>query len=157
MHDILQDNLEANAAGLTKAEGVPAASVFDFDATSRTFSAADFPLVADFPEELQFRIAVVGNVIDKIAQDGDTLLCVRASAEGAEPQDGDLVVIDIGDREASRVEIRRMRRIGDVCEFRHESNDPEFQAAPLIYDMRQEEGRVRILGKVLLACRRLGA
>ncbi len=158
MHDVLHDILEANASDLTKTEGPPvAASFIDFDTTARTFPAGDFPLVADFPQELQFRIAVVGNMINKIAQDGDTLLCLRASAEGAGPQDGDLVVIDQGDNEVSRLSIRRMRRIGDICEFRHESNDPDFQEAPLICDMRQDEDRVRILGKVLLACRRLGA
>ena len=149
--------LDASAAGLSRTEGAPAASDSDFDTTSQTSPAGDFPLVTAFPQELQFRIAVVGNMIDKIAQDGDMLLCLEASAEGGGPQDGDLVVIDIGDHEASRFAIRRMRRIGDLCEFRHESNDPEFQAAPLICDMRQDEGRVRILGKVLFACRRLGA
>lgn len=154
MHDIV----EASASDLLETTDAPAAVGFvDLDTTARTSLAGDFPPLADYPEALQFRIAVVGNSINKLAQDGDTLVCVRTGAAGAEPQDGDLVVIELLDDADSRVEIRRLRRIGDVCEFRHESKDPAFQDAPLTCDLRQDDGKVRMLGKVLLACRRLGA
>ncbi len=133
------------------------------DATVKIFAAGDFLPVADFPKESQFKLSVVGNSIDKIAQDGDTLLCVRSTVAGAEPQDGDLAVIELRDMvencdgEGSRLAIRRLRRIGGLCEFRHVSNDPAFQEAPLFLDMRQDDGKIRIVGKVLFACRRLGA
>jgi len=125
--------------------------------TTLFHAGRDFLPVADYPEHAQFRIVVVGNAINKIAQDGDTLHCVRADAVGAEPQDGDLVIIDCADGDDCRLVIRRLRRIGDLCEFRHESNDPAFQDAPLVRDMQQDDGSVRIMGKVLFACRRLGA
>jgi len=125
--------------------------------TTLFHAGRDFLPVADYPEHAQFRIVVVGNAINKIAKDGDTLHCVQADAIGAEPQDGDLVVIDHAGDEDCCVAIRRLRRIGDLCEFRHESNDPAFQDAPLIQDSRQNDGKIRILGKVLFACRRLGA
>lgn len=154
MHDIV----EARAGDLQEtAEGHEAIGFVDLGSTAWTPPADDFPYLPDYPEALQFRIAVVGNAIDKIARDGDMLLCLRADAATAQPQDGDLVVIEVLDDGESRVAIRRLRRIGDVCEFRHESNDPAFQDAPLICDLRQDDGKVRILGKAVIACRRLGA
>lgn len=154
MHDIVG----TGASDLTKTAHAPEL-VGDVDdaATARRFGAGDFLPVADYCLDAQFRITVVGNAINKIAQDGDTLHCVRADAVGAEPQDGDLVIIDCADGDDCRLLIRRLRRIGDLCEFRHESNDPAFQDAPLVRDMQQDDGSVRIMGKVLFACRRLGA
>ena len=154
MHDIL----DANAKLLREAAETPAAIGFnDDDRQERASDPRGFPYVAEYPKDMQFGIAVVGNSINKLAQDGDTLVCVRTGAAGAEPQDGDLVVIEVLDNGNTRVAIRRLRRIGDVCEFRHESKDPAFQDAPLTCDLRQDDGKVRMLGKVLLACRRLGA
>ena len=125
------------------------------DTIPRTPSGGNFPVISAYPPHAQFRVAVIGNAIDKIAQDGDTLLCVRADVAGAEPQDGDLVVIEYPEGEDFCVAIRRLRQIGDLCEFRQESNDPAFQGAPLIQDLRQAGGKIRILGKVLLAFRGL--
>ena len=154
MHDIVR----TNASDLTRAAN-ESQIVGDIDdgALVGASAAADFLPVADYCRDAQFRILVVGNAVNKIAQDGDTLHCVRADAVGAEPQDGDLVVIDHADGDDCRLVIRRLRRIGDLWEFRHESNDPAFQDAPLIWDMRQDDGSIRIMGKVLFACRRLGA
>lgn len=154
MHDIL----DANAKHLREAAETPAAIGFtDDDQQEPSAFPCSFPHVNEYPENLQFTIAVVGNAVDKIAQDGDSLLCVRTGAAGVEPQDGDLVVIEHRDDADTRVAVRRLRRIGDLFEFRSESRDPTFQDAPLTQDMQQSDGKIRILGKVLFAFRRLGA
>lgn len=153
MHDIL----DASANILMEAAETPLAIDFnDDDRQERAAVPCSFPRVNDYPENLQFTMALIGNAVDKIAQDGDTLLCVRTGAAGAEPQDGDLVVIEHRDDADTRVAVRRLRRIGDLCEFRSESKDPAFEAAPLICNLRQDEGKILIIGKVLFAFRRLG-
>ena len=127
------------------------------DMTSIAPSTGAFPRVADYPAKSQFDARVEGRFINKIAQDGDILHCVTADAAGAEPQDGDLVVIEYRDGAANSIMIRRMRQIGDICEFRPESHDPELQKASMIWNMRNDGGKFRILGKVLFAYRRLDA
>lgn len=160
MHDIMGPS--ANGVKKT-AHRLSVIEPLTDDSTVRMFAALDFPPVADFPKDAQFKLSVIGNSVDKIAQDGDTLLCVRSTVAGGEPQDGDLAVIELRgsgespDGEVSRLAIRRLRRIGGLCEFRHVSNDPAFQEAPLILDMRLDDGTIRIVGKVLFTCRRLGA
>ena len=154
MHDIVRTSASRPAQ---TGDGLPAIGDINDAAPARRPSGTNFLPVADYCRDAQFQILVVGNMVDKIAQDGDTLHCVQASAAGAEPQDGDLVVIDHADGDDCRLVIRRLRRIGDLWEFRHESNDPAFQDAPLVRDMRQDDGSIRIMGKVLFACRRLGA
>ena len=127
------------------------------DMTSKAPSTEAFPHVADYPAKSQFNARVDGRFINKIAQDGDMLHCVTPDAAGAEPKDGDLVVIEYRDGAANRIMIRRMRQIGDICEFRPESDDPELQNASMIWNMRDDGGKFRILGKVLFAYRRLDA
>jgi hypothetical protein len=127
------------------------------DMISTSTSAGAFPRVADYPTQSQFDIRVDGPFINKIAQDGDLLHCVTPDAAGAEPQDGDLVVIEYRDEASHRIMTRRMRQIGDFCEFRSESDDPALQNASMIWNMREDSGKFRILGKVLFAYRRLAA
>lgn len=154
----MHDFVGAGAGSQMDLAETPASSEFaHYDLLPRTPRAGSFPPVADYPQEAQFRIAVVGNMIDKIAQDGDTLICIRADVAGAAPQDGDLVVVEDHEDADYQVTIRRLRRVGDLCEFRNESSDPAFQGPPLICDMRFNDGTVRLLGKVLFACRRFDA
>lgn len=127
------------------------------DMISTSTSANVFPRVADYPAQSQFDIRVDGHFISKIARDGDVLHCVTADAAGAEPQDGDLVVIEYQDGGAHRIMARRMRQNGDFCEFRPESDDPALQNTYLTWNMREDSGKIRILGKALFAYRRLAA
>lgn len=127
------------------------------DMISTSTTAGAFPKVADYPAKAQFGIRVEGKSLNKIAQDGDVLHCVRAETAGAEPQDGDLVVIEYCDGDAHHVVTRRMRQVADVCEFWPESDDLAFQNTPLIWNMGEDSRKFRILGKVLFAYRRLTA
>ena len=77
------------------------------DMISTSTSAGAFPRVADYPAQSQFDIRVDGPFINKIAQDGDMLHCVTPDAAGAEPQDGDLVVIEYRDEASHRIKIGR--------------------------------------------------
>ena len=124
---------------------------------STSTAAGTFPKVADYPAKAQFDILVKGQSLSKIAQDGDVLHCVTAETAGAEPQDGDLVVIEYCDGDTHRIITRRMRQIGDFCEFRPESDDPALQESFLTWNMREDSDKFRILGKVLFAYRRLAA
>jgi len=96
------------------------------------YEAAHFevpvPLDPRYPKGKLFGLVVRGTSINKIAADGDVLVCLDVSA-GIDVENGDLVVIERrraqeGLREVSA---KRLRRGRHAIEFWPESTDPRWQ------------------------------
>lgn len=109
-----------------------------------------------YPVDRQFGVAVYGTSINKIAHDGQFLLCLGIRfAEGEETpvKDGDLAVIERHSTDGSvEATVKRLRRGSDGWELRYESNDPRWRGFIRASETlkRDEEGHeVRLTGKVL--------
>ena len=116
------------------------------------------PLAPDprYPQDRQFAVLVRGNSINKVAKNGQFLLClgIDYGRDGLPiVEDGDLAVVERirpdGLREAT---VKRLRRGTDGWELHHESTDDRYRGV-----LRADEGlkqddegyEVRVLGKVL--------
>lgn len=109
-----------------------------------------------YPIRLQFGVAVAGTSINKIAEDGQFLLCLGIEYVDDSPspaQDGDLAIIERikpdGSREAT---VKRLRRVGRDWQLHYESTDHRWRGF-----LRAEEGfahdregyEIRRIGRVL--------
>jgi len=119
------------------------------------YDAAHFevpvPLDPRYPKGKVFGLVVRGTSINKIAADGDVLVCLDVSA-GIEVENGDLVVVERrraqeGLREVSAKRIKRGRH---VIEFWPESTDPRWQEPLTIRENTpsNQDMDVRVLARV---------
>ncbi|WP_299812392.1 LexA family transcriptional regulator [uncultured Roseibium sp.] len=104
-----------------------------------------------YPADAQYLLRIKGESLNRIAQDGDLILCVDYLQAGFEIKAGDLIVVERsrdGGHTLERTAKRIIRHNGEI-ELRPESNDPRFQE-PVIYDEHSEEAsEVRILAKII--------
>ena len=123
------------------------------------------PITPDprFPKDRQFAVRVQGNSINKIASDGQYLLCLGVDySEDGQPlvETGDLAVIERirsdGLREAT---VKRVRLTDDGWELHPESTESRHSGVLRLDEglFHDEEGfEVRVIGKVLWAFGYLG-
>ena len=111
----------------------------------------NFRPVSGYPEQSQYLLRVKGESLNKIAQDGDLLLCVNYLTAKMEPAPNDLAIIERttdGGLKIERTAKRVIQKNGEV-ELMPESDDPRFQK-PIVYDNGDEEfTMVKIKAKVL--------
>ncbi|MBO6858340.1 XRE family transcriptional regulator [Roseibium sp.] len=104
-----------------------------------------------FPLDYQYLLTIRGESLNKIARDGDLILCLDYGQSGIEIKTGDLVVVERS-RDGGHTIERTAKRIfkdGSQIELRPESTDPRFQE-PVIFDEHSEEStQVRVIAKVL--------
>lgn len=104
-----------------------------------------------YASEAQYLLRIKGESLNRIARDGDFILCVDYGLAGFEITSGDLVVVERS-RDGGHTFERTAKRIfrhNDEIELRPESNDPRFQE-PVVFDEHSEEAsEVRIIAKVL--------
>ena len=108
------------------------------------------PSVGDFPITWQFGLRIEGNCLNKIAQDGDRLVCLDLIKAQIPPEPGDLVIVErkrFGGQMVERT-AKRLRRSAKGIELWPESNDPAHQDPIVLYD-RDENVDITIIGKVL--------
>lgn len=91
-----------------------------------------------YPENQQFGLVVKGNSINKFANDGDILHCVRLWDTGVQPQDGDLVIVERRRAQGAMIETTaKILRQNGKLEFWPYSHDPSF-GDPIIIDEKYE-------------------
>lgn len=110
-----------------------------------------------FPLGLQYLLRIKGESMNRIARDGDLVLCLDFAGAGNEIRSGDMVIVERsrdGGHTIERTAKRAMHRAGGI-ELHPESDDPRFQE-PIIFDEYSEEAsEVRILAKVLSVIRQI--
>jgi phage repressor protein C with HTH and peptisase S24 domain len=108
-----------------------------------------------FPLNHQYLLRIKGESLNKIAQDGDLILCLDYFEAGIELKSGDIVVVERsrdGGHTIERTAKRVVRHNGEI-ELRPESTDPRFQEPVIFNDHSEEASEVRIIAKVLGAFR----
>lgn len=110
-----------------------------------------------WPANAQYMVRVRGESLNKIAQDGDLLLCIDYLASGIEPKNGDLVIVersrDMG-ATIERTAKRLIRHNGDI-ELRPESTDPRFQESVFYREGDPDHTIVTVKAKVISVVRPL--
>lgn len=113
------------------------------------------PSVGGYPTEWQFALIVEGNCLNKIAANGDRLICLDTIKSGVDVVSGDLVVVErrkYGGQMVLRT-AKRVRQAADGFELWPESDDPSHQDPIRLY--RKPEGEdIEIVGKVVWILRK---
>lgn len=113
------------------------------------------PSVSGYPLEWQFGMIVDGNCLNKIARNGDRLVCLDLIKSQVDIQDDDLVVIErrrfAGQMRS--ITAKRVKRTKDGFELWPESDDPAHQD-PISITRPPEGEEVRVWAKVLWVLRR---
>ena len=136
------------AAGLWMESGL-----FETDATKKATFSGDLR----FPVECQYLLEINGESLNRIAQNGDFVLCLDYLGAGIEIRSGDLVVVERSRDGGHTIErtAKRIFRRNDQIELRPESNDPRFQEPVVFSEHDEESTEVRIIAKVLTVIRQI--
>ncbi|MHA7777375.1 LexA family protein [Roseibium sp. M-1] len=127
------------------------AGLFETDTVSQSTIAGDLR----YPGEYQYLLQINGESLNRIARNGDLILCLDYLDAGIEIKSGDLVVVERsrdGGHTIERTAKRIVRRNGDI-ELRPESNDPRFQDPVIFTEHDEEATEVRIISKILSVIR----
>lgn len=129
------------------------AGLFETDATKRATLSGDLR----YPPESQYLLEINGESLNRIARNGDFILCLDFMEAGIEIKSGDLVVVERsrdGGHTIERTAKRILRHNGQI-ELHPESDDPRFQE-PVVYNEHDEEAtEVRIIAKILSVIRQI--
>lgn len=108
------------------------------------------PSAGGHPVEWQFALIVEGNCLNKIAQNGERLVCLNIIAAQIEIESGDLVIVERRRYDGQMVErtAKRVRLAADGFELWPESTDPAHQEPIRLYRMPEGE-EIQVIGKVL--------
>ncbi|UXN05234.1 LexA family protein [Bartonella sp. HY761] len=113
------------------------------------------PSVSGYPIKAQFALTVDGNCLNRIANNGDKLVCVDVIELGMDVQPNDLVIVQRSRFNGQMIErtAKRIRKTIDGYELWPESNDPNHQE-PIKITGINEGDEIRIIGKVLWILRK---
>lgn len=113
------------------------------------------PSVSGYPVDWQFGMVVDGNCLNKIANDGDRLVCLDLIKSQIDIADGDLVVVERRkfDGMMRQVTAKRVKRTSRGFEFRPESTDQAHQDPIRLNDIPDGED-IRVWAKVLWVLRK---
>lgn len=108
------------------------------------------------PFEYQFCLIARGTSLNKLAQDGDVLVCTDIIKSGAEIKDGDLVIVERRKYQGAMREVtaKRVRRANGGFELWPESIDPAFQTPIRIDDGEDDDEEIDVIAKVLWIMRK---
>lgn len=103
------------------------------------------------PSSAQYLLRIKGESLNKIAQDGDLILCVNYLDALIEPKIGDLAVVERSRDGGLTIErtAKRIAQHNGVVELHPESTDPRFQNAFTYSDLDPEASEVTIKAKIL--------
>ncbi|RCL01039.1 MAG: SOS-response transcriptional repressor [Candidatus Tokpelaia sp. JSC189] len=113
------------------------------------------PSAGGYPTNLQFALKVDGNCLNKIANNGDQLICLDIIKAGIDVAPNDLVIVERSRFNGQMVErtAKRIRQTAEGFELWPESNDPNHQE-PIKVNGATDGEEVRIVGKVLWILRK---
>lgn len=108
------------------------------------------PSIGGYPPEWQFGLIVSGNCLNRIAQDGDRLVCLDIIKSGYDVKENDLVVVERSRFNGQAIErtAKRIRQTADGYELWPESTDPAHQD-PIRLHSASEAVDIQIIAKVL--------
>ncbi|WP_428647790.1 LexA family protein [Roseibium sp.] len=110
-----------------------------------------------YPVKSQYLLQINGESLNRIARNGDFVLCLDYLEAGIEIKSGDLAVVERSRDGGHTIECtaKRVIRHNGEIELRPESDDPRFQE-PIIFNEHDEEAtEVRIKAKILSVIRQL--
>lgn len=110
-----------------------------------------------WPHEWQFILEVSGTSLNKIAKDGDSLLCLSLGQSNTEVKNGDLVIVERTQQQGGLIETtaKRVRRTNGGYELWPESSDPQHQTPfKLEDDDMNQDTSVRVIALVIAVTRR---
>lgn len=125
------------------------AALFETESTELSTISHD----VRFPPQSQFVVRVRGESLNKIAANGDLLLCVNYFAAGIEPMVNDLVLVERSRDSGSTIErtAKRLVRMNGSRELMPESTDPRFQETVVFREGDFEATEVKIKAKIVMA------
>lgn len=108
------------------------------------------------PAEFQFALRVRGNSLNRIANDGDILVCTDIIKSGARIIDGDLVIVERVkfQRSLREVTAKRVREVDAGYELWPESDDPKHQDPIRIDNGQHDDEDIAVIAKVLWIMRK---
>ncbi|WP_457662849.1 LexA family protein [Sinorhizobium medicae] len=114
------------------------------------------PSVGDYPAAWQFGLLISGNCLNKIASNGDRLVCLDLAKAGLDAQPDDLVIVERSKFSGQMIErtAKRLRQSAKGFELWPESNDPAHQDPIPLYEDGDDDIELRIVGKVLWILRK---
>ncbi|PVB59342.1 S24 family peptidase [Labrenzia sp. 011] len=129
------------------------AGLFETDATRKATMAGDLR----YPSECQYLLQINGESLNRIARDGDLVLCLDYLAAGIDIRSGDLAVVERSRDGGQTIErtAKRIIRHENGIELRPESDDPRFQEPIIFNELDEEATEVRIIAKILTVIRQI--
>ncbi len=119
----------------------------------------DTPIGGDarYPASAQYLLRVRGESLNRIARDGDLLLCADYFGTGIDIKEGDIAIVERSRDEGATIErtAKRLIRKNGAIELRPESDDPRFQESVIYQEGDEEFTSVQIRAKVICVVRQL--
>lgn len=111
---------------------------------------ASIPINPSYPANAQYGLIVRGTSINRLAQDGEILVCIDIYATGLQPAYDDLVIVERCRDGGALCETtaKRYRPIKDGVELWPDSDDPRWQTPIRIDNALRDGDTVRILAIV---------
>lgn len=105
-----------------------------------------------FPPQAQFVVRVRGESLNRVAANGDLLLCVDYLAAGIELKENDLVLVERSRDNGMTIErtAKRLVRLNGQSELMPESDDPRFQDTIVYREGDFDHTEVKIKAKVVM-------
>lgn len=113
------------------------------------------PIVSGYPVEWQFGMIVEGNCLNKIAADGDRLVCLDLIKSQVDIAEDDLVIVErrkFGGL-MRQLTAKRVKRTSQGFELWPESTDPAHQEPIVLKDI-PDDVEIRVWAKVLWILRK---
>lgn len=115
----------------------------------------ELPALSGYPREWQYGLVVAGNCLNKVANNGDKLVCLDVIKSHVSPVPGDLVIVErrrFGGQMVERT-AKRLRMSAKGLELWPESHEPEHQDPIVLYEPN-EDVEVEMVAKVLWIMRK---
>ncbi|MCV0427169.1 MAG: hypothetical protein K5905_17040 [Roseibium sp.] len=105
-----------------------------------------------FPAQSQFVVRVRGESLNKVAANGDLLLCVDYLAAGIVPKENDLVLVERSRDDGMTIErtAKRVIKMNGQSELMPESNDPRFQDTIIYREGDFDHTEVKLKARIVM-------
>ncbi|UTO29099.1 LexA family protein [Bartonella harrusi] len=147
----------SNAIGMIPVIGkVAASSWMSVEDMDFGFDDIEYvPSTSKYPAHFQFALKIEGNCLNKIARDGDQLICVDIIKAGIDVEPNDLVIVERSRFNGQMIErtAKRIRQTISGFELWPESTEPNHQE-PIKINGATDGEEIRVVGKVLWILRK---
>lgn len=149
-------------AGLDAIVGARPAQIMDGralrPASEAVVGLVSIPRDSRYPQVAQFVLVVEGESVNRVARDGDRLLCVDIDMLGLPPAQGDLVLIERVGAMGTETSIRRLRWLGRRIALSFDSTHADWRETMILSEgTGLSEHGVKVIAKALFVFRRVDA